>query len=73
MVDYYGSKLKRFDRSLQQLYLQERSQKKLERLTDGFIHHVRKMKEQAKTEAKEAVYQDWQKAARNVEKAAELL
>jgi len=78
MVDYYSiTKLKRFDRNTQQLYLicylQERSQQNIERLADGFIHHVRKVREQAKLYAKEAAYKDWEGAAGNVGKAAEIL
>jgi hypothetical protein len=35
--------------------------------------HVRQIKQKAKEHAQEAVYQDWQKAAKNVSKAAEVL
>ncbi len=42
-------------------------------LSDGFIHHVRKLREQAKAYAKEMAYRDWEGAAANVSKAAELL
>lgn len=78
MVDYYSiTKLKRFDRSTQQLYLlcylQERAQINIERLADGFIYHVRKLREKAKAYAKEMAYKDWEGAAANVSKAAELL
>jgi len=49
MVDYYSiTKLKRFDRVTQQLYLlcylQERAKINIERLADGFIYHVRKLR-----------------------------
>lgn len=78
MVDYYSiTKLKRFDRGTQQLYLlcylQERAQINIERLADGFIYHLRKLREKAKTYAKEMAYKDWEGAAANVSKAAELL
>ncbi|MCP4236008.1 MAG: Tn3 family transposase, partial [Aestuariibacter sp.] len=77
MVDYYGSKLKRFDRSTQQLYLlcylQERAEQNSERLADGFVYHTRKVHEQAKLYAKDAAYRDWEGAAANISKAAELL
>ena len=78
MVDYYSiTKLKRFDRSTQQLYLlcylQERAQINIERLADGFIYHVRKLREKAKAYAKEMAYKDWEGAAANISKAAELL
>lgn len=78
MVDYYSiTKLKRFDRSTQQLYLlcylQERAQINIERLADGFIYHVRKLREKAKVYAKEMAYKDWEGAAANISKAAELL
>ena len=76
-VDYYGAKLKRQTALNQQLYLlsylQNRHQQCLERIADGFIHHVRQVKARAKAMAKEQVYQDWQKAARNVGKAADVL
>ena len=76
-VDYYGAKLKRQATLNQQLfllsYLQNRHQQCLERIADGFIHHVRQVKARAKAMAKEQVYQDWQKAARNVGKAADVL
>lgn len=77
MVDYYGSKLKRFDRSSQQLYLlcylQGRAEKNIEHLADGFVYHLRKVHEQAKVFAKDSAYRDWEGAAANVSKAAELL
>ena len=78
MVDYYSiTKLKRFDRITQQLYLlcylQERAQINIERLADGFIYHVRKLREKAKAHAKEMAYKDWEGAAANISKAAELL
>ena len=78
MVDYYSiTKLKRFDRVTQQLYLlcylQDRAQINIERLADGFIYHVRKLREKAKAYAKEMAYKDWEGAAANISKAAELL
>lgn len=76
-VDYYGAKLKRQAAGNQQLfllcYLQFRWQQALERIADGFVHHIRQTKQKAKAYAQEAVYQDWQKAAKNVSKAAEVL
>ncbi len=46
LINYYGSKLKRFKRAQQHLWLlchlTERIQLALERLTDGFIYHIRK-------------------------------
>jgi TnpA family transposase len=76
-VDYYGAKLKRQATLNQQLYLlsylQNRHQQCLERIADGFVHHVRQVKGRAKAMAKEQVYKDWQKAARNVGKAADVL
>ena len=50
-----------------------RYQECLQRIADGFIHHVRQVKARAKGIAKEQVYQDWQKAARNLGKAADVL
>jgi hypothetical protein len=77
LVDYYGSKLKRFKRSQQHLwllcYLTQRIQIGLERMTDGFIYHIRKQQESAKAFAQQSVFQSWQSAADNVAKAAELL
>lgn len=76
-VDYYGAKLKRQSTLNQQLYLlsylQNRHQQCLERIADGFIHHVRQVKARAKAMAKEQVYQDWQRASRNIGKAADVL
>jgi len=76
-VDYYGARLKRQTLSNQRLYLlcylQSRWQQALERIADGFVHHVRQTKQKAKEYAQEAVYQDWQKAAKNISKAAEVL
>jgi TnpA family transposase len=76
-VDYYSAKLKRQSVPNQQLYLlsyfQHRYQQCLERIADGFIHHVRQVKSRARSMAKEQVYQDWQKASRNVTKAADIL
>lgn len=76
-VDYYGAKLKRQSIGNQRLYLlcylQSRWLQALERIADGFVHHVRQIKHKAKAHAQEAVYQDWQKAAKNVSKAAEVL
>ncbi|WP_320822338.1 hypothetical protein [Reinekea sp.] len=69
-VDYYGAKLKRQTPLNQQLYLlcylHNRYQECLQRIADGFIHHVRQVKARAKGMAKEQVYQDLQKAARNI-------
>jgi len=76
-VDYYGAKLKRQPPGIQRLYLlcylQSRWQQALERIADGFVHHVRQAKQKAKAHAQESVYQDWQNAAKNIGKAAEVL
>ncbi|MCU7880637.1 MAG: hypothetical protein KZQ66_15665 [Candidatus Thiodiazotropha sp. (ex Lucinoma aequizonata)] len=44
IIDYYGSKIRRFDQSTQQLfllcYLQERAEQNIERLANGFNYHV---------------------------------
>jgi Tn3 transposase DDE domain/Domain of unknown function (DUF4158) len=76
-VDYYGAKLKRQAKANQRLYLlcylQFRWQQALERIADGFVHHIRQTKQKAKVYAQEAVYQDWQNAAKNVSKAADVL
>jgi hypothetical protein len=49
MVDYYGSKLKRFKRPQQHLwllcFLTQRIQQSLERMADGFIYHIRKQQD----------------------------
>lgn len=67
-VDYYGAKMKRQTVGNQRLYLlcylQTRWQQALERIADGFVHHVRQTKHKAKEYAQEAVYQDWQRAAK---------
>ena len=76
-VTYYGAKLKRQSVGYQRLYLlcylQSRWQQALERIADGFVHHVVQRKQKAKIYAREAVYQDWQRAASNVGKAAQVL
>ncbi len=76
-VDYYGAKLKRQSPANQRLYLlcylQIRHQQSLERITDGFVHHIRQVKHRAKQVAKEQVYKDWQKAGDNISKAADVL
>ena len=77
MVDYYGSKLKRFKRPQQHLwllcFLTQRIQQSLERMADGFIYHIRKQQEASNVFAQQAVFHSWQSAADNVTKAAELL
>lgn len=45
----------------------------LERIAEGFIHHVRQIKIKAQAYARDAIYKDWQKAASNVTKAASVL
>jgi hypothetical protein len=45
----------------------------LERIADGFVHYIRQTKQKAKAYAQESVYQDWQKTAKNVGNAAEVL
>lgn len=60
MVDYYGSRIKRFKRPQQHLcllcFLTQRIRQSLERLTDGFIHHIRKQQEAAHAFAQQAVF-----------------
>lgn len=53
--------------------MQERSQINIERLADGFIYHIRKLREKAKVYDKEMPCKDWEGAAANISKAAELL
>ncbi|MDF1655953.1 MAG: Tn3 family transposase, partial [Coxiellaceae bacterium] len=76
-VDYYGAKLKRHTEDNQQLYLlcylHFRWHQALERIADGFVHHIRQVKQKAKAYAQDAVYEDWQKASKNVSKAADVL
>jgi len=76
-VDYYGAKLKRHTEGNQQLYflcyLHFRCHQSLERIADGFVHHIRQVKQKAKAHAQDAVYEDWQKASKNVSKAADVL
>jgi TnpA family transposase len=76
-VTYYGAYLKRQSVGSQRLYLvcylQTRWQQSLERIADGFVHHVVQRKQKAKLYAQVAVYQDWQRAASNVGKAAQVL
>ncbi|ABM20967.1 MULTISPECIES: Tn3 family transposase [Gammaproteobacteria] len=76
-IQYYGAKIKRQSPENQCLYLlcylQFRYQEGLERMAEGFIHHVRQVKQRAHQLAQDRVYRDWQKAATNVSKAAEIL
>jgi TnpA family transposase len=76
-VNYYGAKLKRHTEDNQQLYLlcylHFRWHQALERIADGFVHHIRHVKQKAKGYAQNAVYEDWKKASKNVSKAADVL
>ncbi len=76
-VDYYGVKLKRQSIDNQRLYLlcylQQRWQEAQERIADGLVYHVRYAKQKAKQYAQESVARDWQKAEKNVIKAADVL
>jgi hypothetical protein len=54
-------------------YLFIRHQRLIEHLADGFIYHVRRIKDKARMFAKDAAYQDWQQAAKNIDKAAQVL
>ncbi|WP_436286951.1 Tn3 family transposase, partial [Thalassolituus maritimus] len=76
-VNYYGAKLQRQfigNRRLYLLcYLQTRWVQALESIADGFVHHVRQIKQKAKVYAQEGSYLDWQIAATDVSKAAEVL
>ena len=78
MVEYYTiGKLRRFAPLTVNLYLlcylYLRHQHLIEHLADGFIYHVRRLKEKARSFAKEAAYKDWQQASRNMDKAAQVL
>jgi TnpA family transposase len=77
MQIYYRSKIKRFSQKTQFLYLLcyflERSESNLERIADGVIYHLRKLKDQANDYAKDMAFNDWRKAAANVGKAADIL
>ena len=68
-VDYYGAKLKRQSLANQRLYLlcylQSRHQQGLERIGEGFIHHLRQVKQRAHQMAQERVLSGLAKAARN--------
>ena len=44
-----------------------------EHLTDAFIHHCRKLQQEAKTYAEDTAYQEWKEAVANVGKGATLL
>lgn len=56
MIDYYGSKIRRFDQSTQQLFCFAIYRSVLNKISsglpDGFNFHVRKAREQAKVYAK---------------------
>jgi TnpA family transposase len=76
-VDYYGSRLKRRLPASQKLYilcyLMSRYQVCLERITDGLIYHAQQARKRAKQAAKEHFYQEWQSAANNISKVADVL
>ena len=76
-IDYYGAKLKLHTEGNQQLYLlcylHFRWHQALERIADSFVHHIRQVNQKAKAYAQDAVYEDWQKASKNVSKAADVL
>ncbi|WP_350669152.1 hypothetical protein, partial [Pseudoalteromonas sp. TB6-MNA-CIBAN-0076] len=77
MVDYYVSKLKRFKRPQQHIwllcFLTQRIRQSLERLSDGFIHHIRKQQESEHAFAQQEVFDSWRSAADKVTKSEELL
>ncbi len=78
MVNYYTiTKLRRFDRATQYLYLvcylYTRHHQVTEHMADAFVYHCRKLKESGKTYAKDAAYREWNDAAANVSKASVLL
>jgi len=78
LVDYYTvTKLQRFDVTTRQLYslcyLQLRYRNINEHLADAFIYHCRKIREKAKDHAKEAAFNEWNNASKNISKAADIL
>lgn len=78
MVDYYTvTKLRRFDRMTRALYLicylHLKYRQVIEHLADAFVHHSRKLQQEAKTYAEDTAYQEWKEAVANVGKGAALL
>jgi hypothetical protein len=78
MVDYYPvSKLRRFDKITRALYLicylHLKYRQVIEHLVDAFIHHSRKLQQEAKSYADDTAYQEWKEAVANVGKGAVLL
>lgn len=78
MVEYYTiGKLRRFTPITTNLYLlcylSFRHQRLIEHLADGFIYHVRRIKDKARVFAKDATYKDWQQATKSMDKAAQVL
>ncbi|WP_407200930.1 hypothetical protein [Enterobacter cloacae] len=76
-VDYYGAKLKRQTVGSQWLYLlcylQTRWQQALGTYCRWLCASCQTDQTEGKSYAQEAVFKDWQKAAKNVSKAAEVL
>ena len=78
MVDYYTpTKLRRFDKMTRSLYLacylHLKYRQVTEHLADAFIHHCRKLQQEAKQYADDTAYQEWKEAVANVGKGATLL
>lgn len=78
IVDYYtANKLRRFDKMTRSLYLvcylHVKYRQVTEHLADAFIHHCRKLQQDAKRYAEETAYQEWKEAIANVGKGAALL
>ena len=78
MVDYYtATKLRRFDKMTQTLYLicylHLKYRQVNEHLADAFIYHCRKLQQEAKSYADDTAYQEWKEAAANVGKGGALL
>ncbi len=78
MVDYYtATKLRRFDRMTRFLYLvcylHVKYRQVTEHLVNAFVHHSRKLQQNAKMYADDTAYQEWKEAVANVGKGAALL
>jgi TnpA family transposase len=78
MIDYYTvTKLRRFDKVSSTLYLvcflHLKYRQITEHLADAFVHHCRKLQQEARTYADETAYLEWKEAVANTGKGASLL
>lgn len=78
MIDYYTpTKLRRFDKMTRSLYLvcylHLKYRQVTEYLADAFIHHCRKLQQEAKQYADNTAYQEWKDACGSIREIARRL